>query len=178
MKKFISLLLIALFTITLVACGGSDDVPEEIIDCLLNPDAEGCEIDPGDDDPVDDRSAAEILADGIIENWNGDVTHLNTLLDSMDFTNSMELTAEFNFEITDNGGVDKIINVVLTDSYLFQGTGDILHRNINMNTNMNRNMNTNRSGNRGMNGIVDMNKNTINVSDGKKEEKTEGPRSA
>ena len=36
---------------------------------------------------------------------------------------------------------------------------------------MNRNINTNRSGNRGMNGIVDMNKNTINVSDGKKEEK-------
>jgi len=29
-----------------------------------------------------------------------------------------------------------------------------------------------------MNGIVDMNKNAINVSDGKKEEKTEEPRSA
>ena len=134
MKKIISLLLIALLMMTLAACGGGDDDPEDILDCILNPEAEGCDdIIPGDDDPLDDRSAEEILADAIIENWDGDVTHLDVLLDTMDFTNSMELVAEFNFEATDNDGVDHIINVVLTDSYLFLATGDVLHRHINLN---------------------------------------------
>ena len=59
----------------------------------------------------------------------------------------------------------------ITDMNGAVSTNGIMDTNGYINRNMNMNMNTNRSGNRGMNGIVDMNKNTINVSDSKKEEK-------
>ncbi len=131
MKKIISLFLIALFTITLAGCdlfGEDTEIPEEILDCILNPDAEGCEI-----DPTDIKSAKEILADAIIDNWDGDITHLNTLMDLMDFSESMEITTEFNFDVIDEDNEAFLINVVMTDSFLFLATGDVLERHLAMN---------------------------------------------
>lgn len=131
MKKIISLFLIALFTITLAGCdlfGDDTEIPEEILDCILNPDAEGCEIDPGDT-----RTAAEILADAITDNWDGDITHLNTLMDLMDFSESMEIVTEFRFDVVDENNDPFLINVVMTDSFLFLATGDVLERHLALN---------------------------------------------
>lgn len=134
MKKVISLFLVVLLTITLAACGGNDDpqdIIDDVLDCVADPSAEGCdEIIP---DPTDDRTVEEILADAIIENWDGETTHLNTLLDALDFAESMELQAEFNFQALDSEDVEHIINVVLTDSYVFLPGDSILNRNVSMN---------------------------------------------
>ena len=90
MRKILSLTLLGLLLVTLAACGGKKTIiPDDILDCITDPNAEGCDdIIP---DPTDNRSAEEILADSIIQNWDGDVTHLNNLLAAMDFTNSMEM---------------------------------------------------------------------------------------
>lgn len=126
MKKVLSLILMGLLVVTLAACGDkTPEIPENILDCIEDPQAEGCQdLIP---DPTDDRSAEEILADTILENWDGEMTHLTSLLDSMDFDDSMTVETEFSFSIIEDGETE-YIHVVLTDTTVEGTEGMILHR--------------------------------------------------
>ncbi len=84
-------------------------------------------------DPNDDRSAAEILADAVVEQWDGSLTHLDGVLQNMNFENSMEFVSEFNFTVTDTSGETEethYVNVVVTDDYQYADTGTVVERNV------------------------------------------------
>ena len=133
MKKILSLLLVALFVIGLAACSGTDVIPQDIIDCVLNPEGEGC----GELIPGDDRTAGEIAADLIENNWNGDLTFLSIMMENMDFEDSMEFSAEINLEVEameDGVLVTHALNGILIDKYQYLETGTLMHRLITVNT--------------------------------------------
>ncbi len=150
MKKILSLLLVLSLTVGLAGCNLFDDVPEEIIDCIQNPDGPGCPdislICEGDEvlvdgvcvvlDPTDTRTVEEKFADAIIENLDGELTHLETLMDTLDLETSMEFIVEFNLEIEDTSDVvteTHFVNAIITDNYQYLETGTLMHRNITVN---------------------------------------------
>ncbi len=86
-------------------------------------------------DPNDDRSAAEVLADAVIDNWDGGLDHLQNAVANMDFSNSMEFVTEFNMTVTDTfEGSEEVhnVNIVVTDDYLYLENGTVMERNIAM----------------------------------------------
>ncbi len=132
MKKILALLLVALFTLGLAACGGTTEIPEEIIDCLTDPTGEGCPV----IEPGDERTAEEILADTIVDTWDGELTHLDLMLENMDFEDSMEYIAEFNLEVEvmeEGVLVTHFANAIVTDSFEYLETGTLMRRNITVN---------------------------------------------
>ena len=89
-----------------------------------------------DNPPVDTRTPEEILADAIIESWDGELTHLEAMMDNMSFDTSMEFITEFNIEMdetTDTGLESHFINVIIADNYQYLSTGTVMHRNITVN---------------------------------------------
>ena len=129
MKKIISLMLIGLFVVTLAACGGDTGTLDDILDCIGDPTAEGCEdLIP---DPNDDRTAEEILADTIIENFDGNLTHITALLELLDFGDSMEVETEFSFSVIEDGTTN-YIHVVMIDNRVEDEDGILLHRILNI----------------------------------------------
>ena len=211
MKKLLSLMLVSIVMVGLAGCDFAGEVPEEVIDCLTNPDGEGCPdinplvctgeqvledgvcvdpdpvvtctgdqvledgvcvdpdpdlvctgdqiiedgvcVDPDPDplvctgdqviedgvcvDPVVVKTPAELLAEAVVANWDGDLSHLELLMDSLDLETSMEFILEFNMEVTDFYDEDfeetHFINVVITDNYQYLETGTLMHRNMAMN---------------------------------------------
>ncbi len=127
MRKVLSLILLSLFTVTLAACSGDDlsIVPEDILDCIADSTAEGC--DDIIDDITDDRSVEEILADTIIENWDGELTHISLLMDAMDIEDAIEVETEFSFSVIGEDG-NHYIHVVMIETTLQTEEGMILHR--------------------------------------------------
>ena len=113
MKKILSLLLVMMITLGLVACGGNDDPPEDLVDCFLNPEGEGCPV----VEPGDTRTTEEIIADGVIDAWDGELTHLNTMLGNMNFDSAMEFRTEFNLEIVDDLDENHFVNAIVTDKF-------------------------------------------------------------
>ena len=149
MKRILSLLLVVVLTFGLAACdlfGDDTEIPPEIIDCITNPEGEGCpdiNVDPtceanevlidGACVLVDDRTLEEIFADAIIENLDGELAHLDLLMDTLDLETSMEFIVEFNMEFEDE--VDGVLeahfaNVIITDNYQYLETGTLVHRNV------------------------------------------------
>jgi len=100
MKKLISLILMATLMIGLTAC--KEEVKE-----------------------LTDKA----IADALVENWDGDLTHLDLVLDNMDLEDSMVQITEFNLEIEENGQYH-YLNEVVTDTYVYLESGTVLHRNI------------------------------------------------
>lgn len=131
MKKILSFILLALMVATLAACGNNnDDPPEDVLDCELTPEDPACE-----EDPTDTRTAEEILADTIIDGFDGGITHLSVLLENMDLSEAMQFEAEFDFEFVDNELETQTINVLMIDNFVFLETGDIVHRSVVINVN-------------------------------------------
>lgn len=128
MKKIFSFMLLAMLTLSLAACGGDDGIQDDILDCLSNPDAEGCIEDIIDDE----RSVQEIAADLFMDNWDGDLSHIQTLMDDMDLEDSMEMVTEMYLEVEDSDGEINSLRSVTTDRYVFASTGTVIHRNVAM----------------------------------------------
>jgi hypothetical protein len=130
MKKILSLVLLAVLMLTLAACGEDSPIKiDEILNCVSDPEAEGCQDLIPDLD--DDRAAKEILADTIVENWDGDLSHITALLNVIDFSDSMEVETEFSFSVMEEG-VNHYIHVVMLDRTVDNEDGMILHRTIEM----------------------------------------------
>jgi len=130
MKKILSLVLLAVFMLTLAACGEDSPIKiDDILDCISNPDTEECQglI----DDVTDERAAKEILADTIVANWDGDLSHIIALLDIIDFSDSMEVETEFSFSIMEDGE-NHYIHVVMIDRSVDNEEGMILHRTLDL----------------------------------------------
>ena len=89
-----------------------------------------------DNTPIDTRTPEEILADAIVESWDGELTHLEAMINNMNFDASMEFITEFNLEIvetTDDGTETHLINVIVADNYQYLTEGTVMHRNIALN---------------------------------------------
>lgn len=127
MKKLLSFIIVTLLVFTLAACDGKDtqEIIDDVLDCIDNPEAEGCE--DYIPDPTDERTVEEILADTIIENWDGELTHVTVLMDSLDFDDSMEMKTEFSFSVIEDGETE-YINAVVTDNMVETVDGLVLHR--------------------------------------------------
>jgi hypothetical protein len=145
MKRIIVLVLLGFMAITLAACDDGTVVPEDILDCVENPDDPDCNIDEVDcvvnpDDPaceeaeecqdgyqeingtcveIDDRTPGEIAADLIIANWDGSMDHVDTMMNQLDFSDGMTLKTEFNASVTDEYGATILVNQTQEDSYLY-----------------------------------------------------------
>ena len=222
MKRFFSLLLVLLLTVTLAACNLGNEIPDDILDCIENPDDPACDPTPllcedneelingecvivscptgevlqdgecideadlecpvgqeavegacqpivceigtelngndciaiqcpigqeldGNDCVaieceegetlvgnnciiVDDRTPEEIVADLIIDNWDGGTEHIDTFLNTLDYSSGMELETEFNLEVVDEG-VTHFINYMIVDTYVY-GDYTIIKRDI------------------------------------------------
>ena len=103
MKKILSLLLLAIFTFTLSACN------------LL------------DKDPEDTRTPQEILADAVIETWDGDVTHLSTMMNLITESGSMEIVTEVVMDMTSDGE-NQAMNIKMTDRMVETETSTMMYR--------------------------------------------------
>ena len=151
MKKILSLLLVLFLTVGLTGCDlFGDTTPDEIIDCIQNPDGEGCP-DISVDDPIceedeilvngvcvliDGRDVEEVFIDTLIENLDGKLAHLEILMDTMDFEDAMEFIAEFNLRVEtveDGVTVEHFVNAIVTDNFQYLETGTLMHRNITVN---------------------------------------------
>ncbi len=100
MKKFISLFLMAVLMVGLTACKEEDiEITEEDI------------------------------ADAIVENWDGELNHLDLVFENLDLEDSMVQTTEFNFELLEDG-VTHYVNETVTDTYVYLETGTVMQRNI------------------------------------------------
>jgi predicted small lipoprotein YifL len=130
MKKILSLVLLAVLMVTLAACGEDSPVKiDDILDCISNPDTEECQdLIP---DENDDRAAKEILADTIVENWDGDLSHIIALLDALEVSDAMEVETEFSFSVMEDGE-NHYIHVVMIDNTVDSEDGMILHRTLNL----------------------------------------------
>jgi hypothetical protein len=156
LKKIALLFLIAFFSVGMAAC---NQIPDEVIDCLENPDAPECQIcEDGyvlegtecvpQDEPVecedgyqeingqcvllDNRTTEEILVDYIVDNFDqtGDLTFLSTTMEAMDFSEALTITTELNFNVTDDGEEHYITSTV-TDAYLEDTVnGDMMKRHL------------------------------------------------
>ncbi len=126
MKKLLSFLLVMVLAVTLAGCKADGDVPIDVIqNCIENPSDPSCqEIIPGDD-----RTPEEILADQIIENWDGELTHINLLMASFDFSSSMQLETEYDLSVENGVGEVQSLNLVVTDSYVY-GNYDLMQRDV------------------------------------------------
>jgi len=126
MKKILSLFVIALFVFTLAACGEDSDIQgmiDDVVRCAEDPEAEGC--DDLISDIVDDEATAEFLADTVLSNFEGDLTHITALMETLDFTSSMK--TEFTFSVLE----DEVINyiqVVVTNNTIENEFGSVTHR--------------------------------------------------
>lgn len=190
MKKILVLTAALLLAFTLAACG-NNNVPDDIVDCLQNPNDPSCDpsailcedneqlvdgecvvVEPTEcpdgeelvdgacvvieptDCPVgeelvdgacqaivcpdgevlqgnscivvDNRTPEEIIADLIVENWDGSMDHVDLYMQSMDMSSSMQMETEFNLEVIDTG-VTHFITYNITDTYVF-GNYDVLRR--------------------------------------------------
>jgi len=125
MKKLFAAIIIAMFAITLSACGNGDnpDDPDVIVDCTENPDDPSCELecDLGYEEVdgacvlIDPRSAEEIAADLVEDNFDGTMKHAEMMMENMDFSDAMTLITEFNVDVTDGEGVNHILNYTMKD---------------------------------------------------------------
>jgi predicted heme/steroid binding protein len=155
MKKILGLILVGMFIVTLAACGDGVQLPDVIIDCIENPDDPSCEIpdevdcivnpddpaceeEPTDCDPgyelvgeecveIEEQTPEELLAQYIVDNWDGSMDHIETLLDSMDMSTGVEMTTEFNLEVEDEFGDVEFVNIVQTDKMTY-GDYTMIHR--------------------------------------------------
>lgn len=77
-------------------------------------------------------SSAEVLANMIVDNWDGSLQFLGLMMAGMDFSEAMTMTFELEFEVTED--IDEIhyFDAVVTDRYLYAATGDIMHRTIDL----------------------------------------------
>jgi predicted heme/steroid binding protein len=185
MRNILSLVLIALLALSLTACDFGNDVPEDILDCIQNPDDPDCEIpdeidcvlnpdhedcveevdctvtpdapeceeDPVDctvtpddpeceDDPIvcdsgyeligeecvmiDTRTPEEILADAIVENWNGGLEHIDFIWDSIGSNGAYQMETILNLTVEEDG-VTESANVHITDKFV-DAENMIIHR--------------------------------------------------
>ena len=124
-----------------VDCNVTPDDPEceePPVDCNVTPDDPECDEPPIECDPgyvlvgencilIDNKTPEQILAEAIQANWDGSMDHIDTLLDTMDFTNGMEMMTEFNLQVTDDDNQIHIANVTVTDTFTY-GPYTIVHR--------------------------------------------------
>ncbi|PAT02006.1 hypothetical protein CI105_03865 [Candidatus Izimaplasma bacterium ZiA1] len=103
MKKILSLLLLAIFTFTLSACN------------LLNK------------DPEDTRTPQEILADTVVDTWDGDVTHLSTMMNLISESGSMEVVTEVIMDMTSDGE-NQAMSIKMTDKIVETETSTMMYR--------------------------------------------------
>ena len=149
MKKLFAAIMIAMFAITLTACGNGED-PEDIVDCTVTPEDPSCEVDctvtpedpacdvecdagyeevDGECELIDPRSAEEIAADLIEDNWDGTMEHADMLMEYMDFSDAMTMITEFNVDVTDGEGIPHVVNLMITDE-IEHGEYDVIKRTV------------------------------------------------
>lgn len=75
-------------------------------------------------------SDAEVLANYIVDNWDGSLAFLGLTMANMDFSTAMNLSVEVDFEITQNETDVHFIHAMVTDQFLYEETGDTMHREI------------------------------------------------
>lgn len=126
MKKILSLFVITIFVLTLAACGEDGDLQsiiDDVVECAENPEAEGCEDIIAD--IIEDETTAEFLAEAVLENWDGDLSHITFLMDSMDMNSAVETT--FTFSVLEDE-IPNYIHVVVTDNTSETENGMNMHR--------------------------------------------------
>jgi hypothetical protein len=129
MKKLAALALMVMFVLSLSACDLLNELPEEVTDCIENPEDPACQ----DLIPVeDDRSPEEIAIDLIIENYesSGELTFLSTAIQNMDFDDALGQTTEFTFEVTED--IDETVSVyaMIEDRTLFDDEYTVMMRDV------------------------------------------------
>lgn len=77
-------------------------------------------------------SDAQVLANYIVDNWDGSLQFLGLAMASMDFTSAMTLTTELDFEATEDIDEVHYIHAVITDQFVYAETGDALKRTIDL----------------------------------------------
>jgi len=149
MKKLFAAIMIAIFAITLSACGGGEE-PDDIIDCTTNPEDPSCTVDcvANPDDPscdiecdtgyeevdgecelIDTRTAEEIAAALIEDNWDGTMEHANMLMEYMDFSDAMTMITEINVDVSDGEGTPHVLNLMIKDE-IEHGEYDLIKRTV------------------------------------------------
>jgi hypothetical protein len=77
-------------------------------------------------------SEAEILANYIVDNWDGSLQFLGLTMANMDLSSAMNMSFDLSFVVTEDIDESHYIEASVTDQYLYEETGDTLHRTIDL----------------------------------------------
>jgi hypothetical protein len=77
-------------------------------------------------------SNAEVLANLIVDNWDGSLQFLGLMMAGMDLSEAMTMTFEIDFEVTEDIDEVHYFEATITDSTVYEATGTSMHRNIDL----------------------------------------------